>query len=288
MLEELDRRVQEYYEKYEAPFVRKLFAIKFPNGVKVNQYDRRDALVRSFDSFEQILQCKQYKDYYYRYDVYSRSKRGKLFLNYFGVNIQPFGSPKLEEDLFFNTVLNKTILSASFPKMKGIPDCDPFFKPLYYHFHQKMKMISALDPIDFEKTISVFLQTWPVVEISDLSFLKNVSGIYCMVLDEYKQCYIGKSNNIKQRIMQHWSRDEKANGTNIDTFRAYDTTRIFVLSIEKNTYEKRINQLEEMMISSINEKYLLNIMPGGDIIGNIHDPSSIYIYPEYYPATDMK
>ena len=61
-----------------------------------------------------------------------------------------------------------------------------------------------------------------------------------MVLDKYKQAYIGKSDNIEQRIRHHWSQNKSFDRTlfpmyaveksvfSIDFFRALDTTRIYV------------------------------------------------------------
>lgn len=68
------------------------------------------------------------------------------------------------------------------------------------------------------------------------SYDKNIN--YMMVLDEYKQVYIGKSVNIKKRIQQHWSCTKPFDRTlfplyntnsvlSIDFFRALDTTRIY-------------------------------------------------------------
>ena len=78
-----------------------------------------------------------------------------------------------------------------------------------------------------------------VRQIFDLNDCKEMCGIYVLVLDEYKQVYIGQAKDIKKRVMQHWSKQKPFDrlifgGVNnsvlsIDCFGALDTTRIFVL-----------------------------------------------------------
>lgn len=274
--EELNRRLKEIYEK-EAPFIRKLFDERFPNGVKINQYDADDNLVSQYNNFDQLLQCENYKKYYYRYNVYSQSSREISSIKHFGVKIKVQGSAKLMEEYFLNAWLNREISSDSLPKYIKDPDMDPFPKPLFYRLINKLEWIKRIDRLEFEKALNLFLKKWPLTEISDLFDIAGSCGIYFMVLDEYKQCYIGKAKNLKQRVMQHWTREKDASGTNVNTFRACDTTRIFAISVDEKAYANLINRLEEAMIRSIDEMFLLNIMPGGSTIGNIHDPNSTII-----------
>ena len=78
------------------------------------------------------------------------------------------------------------------------------------------------------------------METDDLNELAGKQGVYILVLDEYKQAYIGKSEaagGMKQRILNHWSKRKEfgrlLNGKvessilSIDSFGALDTTRIF-------------------------------------------------------------
>ena len=91
-----------------------------------------------------------------------------------------------------------------------------------------------------------------------------------MVLDEYKQVYIGKTTDIRKRIMQHWSRIKpfdrtlfpmyayEKSGFSIDFFRALDTTRIFV-------WKKHIVEgLEEELIGNFPKSFCTNRI-GGDV-----------------------
>lgn len=40
--------------------------------------------------------------------------------------------------------------------------------------------------------------------VADLNEYDNNSGYYMLVLDKYKQIYIGTMYNIKKRIREHW------------------------------------------------------------------------------------
>ena len=55
----------------------------------------------------------------------------------------------------------------------------------------------------FNKYLSSFVKRNRFKEIDDLKTVSGVEGIYLLVLDEYKQVYIGISTDIKKRIMQH-------------------------------------------------------------------------------------
>lgn len=96
-----------------------------------------------------------------------------------------------------------------------------------------------------------------------------------MVLDEYHQIYIGTSDNIKKRILQHWSMRKpfdrllcpigavETSILSIDSFRAYDTTRIYAC-INQDTYEK-----EDYYIKQFSSKFLCNRLSGGKITGGL-------------------
>lgn len=110
-------------------------------------------------------------------------------------------------------------------------------------------------------------------EVTDLNLLREVSGIYIMVLDEYAQIYIGKSDNMKTRIMGHWSKTKEFDrlifgGVNnsvlsIDSFRAFDTTRIYVYPTNKSEIA------EDMIINQFDHRYILNRTVGGSLEGGL-------------------
>lgn len=81
-----------------------------------------------------------------------------------------------------------------------------------------------------------------------------------MILDEYKLVYIGKSDNIKKRIQQHWSATKSFDCTlfpmyavttscfSIDFFRALDTTRILI-------WERNLSDMvEQKLIDDLPKK----------------------------------
>jgi hypothetical protein len=106
--------------------------------------------------------------------------------------------------------------------------------------------------------------------LTDLSVWDGVEGIYVMVLDRYKQAYIGQARDIRARIKRHWSWakqfDRLIFGTkessvlSIDSFRALDTTRIFAVKTTRGL------DLEERMVKAFPPEFLLNRVPGGDRI----------------------
>jgi hypothetical protein len=89
------------------------------------------------------------------------------------------------------------------------------------------------------------------------------------VLDEYCQLYIGTASDIKNRIRKHWT-NRKAfdrllfpvNGIttsilSIDSFRAYDTTRIYIYKTS-DIYDK-----EDDIINYFPKQYVCNRLAGG-------------------------
>lgn len=104
------------------------------------------------------------------------------------------------------------------------------------NFDNNIEYFNMLSTINFENEISKFLKRFKKYkEIFDLNEC-DCYGFYLMVLDKYKQVYIGISDNIKKRIIQHWKKkphclidgDKNTSKLCIDSFKALDTTRIFI------------------------------------------------------------
>jgi hypothetical protein len=94
-----------------------------------------------------------------------------------------------------------------------------------------------------------------------------------MVLDEYNQVYFGKANNIRTRIPQHWTKTlpfdrtlyplyNKNSIMSIDSFRALDTTRIYVW--KRNLQDG----LEDKLIKDFPMAFRCNRI-GGDVTTGI-------------------
>lgn len=148
--------------------------------------------------------------------------------------------------------------------------CEKHIEACKRNFGLNMNFFSHLSHEDFESKLEIFLSNHKgFYEINDLKAVSKVSGYYLMVLDEYCQAYIGTSSDIKSRIMRHWAKTKEfdrlifGNVENsilsVDSFRALDTTRIFVMPSED------IYSLENTFVIDFpeNEKYLLNRTAGG-------------------------
>lgn len=137
------------------------------------------------------------------------------------------------------------------------------------NYDLNMRYFENLEYDDFNKNLLSFIKKNKFKEVNDISDL-CIQGVYILVLDKYKQVYIGISNNIKRRIMSHWNNrkefdrlvfgDVNTSIISIDSFGPLDTTRIFYKEI-KSVY--KINSLEKEYVKKFNSKYLLNRVDGG-------------------------
>lgn len=144
----------------------------------------------------------------------------------------------------------------------------------FYNFDLNMNYFQTLSKEDFNASLYKSLLKTKFVEISDLNIVNYVSGYYILILDEYNQAYIGTSNNIKKRVQSHWSTQHRFDrlifGTkdksilSIDSFRALDTTRIFVFP---NSERDTLSNDEDNFINLFKPQYLLNRTKGGSLLG---------------------
>lgn len=139
------------------------------------------------------------------------------------------------------------------------------------NFDLNISYFEKLDDEKFNKALSSLLKHRKNFrQIYDINELENIVGIYILVLDNYKQVYIGQSKNIKQRILQHWRKSKEFDKLiygrietsilSIDSFGCLDTTRIFVIETET---QWEIDKIERLLIDAMNKKYLLNRTAGG-------------------------
>lgn len=149
--------------------------------------------------------------------------------------------------------------------------CEEYRQLCLQNFDLNMQYFNSLDKNDFNNAIDLFLKTHRgFKKIDNLCDYDDISGYYMMVLDEYKQVYIGKSDNIKNRIRRHWTNVKrfdtilfplcavKQSCFSIDFFRVLDTTRIYVWS------KKLKNGIEDELMKDFPKQYLTNRI-GGDI-----------------------
>lgn len=139
-----------------------------------------------------------------------------------------------------------------------------------YNYDLNIKYFSTLDYNEFDKYLKKFISKNKFKEVIDLKEVNRKDGIYILVLDEYKQVYIGISNDIKRRILRHWSsikefdrlifgKKEKSI-ISIDSFGALDTTRIFYKEI--HNFREIYNQ-EYKLVEEFRDIYKLNRVAGG-------------------------
>lgn len=144
------------------------------------------------------------------------------------------------------------------------------------NYDLNMEYFSLLNHDEFNNEIVKFLKrNKQFTEVFDLNLYGGKPGYYILVLNEYCQVYIGTAADIKRRIMQHWSRsipfdrllfpmgNVDSSILSIDSFRAFDTTRIFAY-ITKETYES-----EDKIINQFSSKFVCNRLAGGKITGGL-------------------
>lgn len=159
--------------------------------------------------------------------------------------------------------------------------CEDYRELCLKNYDLNMKYYSALDSQDFNNAIICFLKKYKnFYEIDNLLCYEGIAGYYMMVLDEYKQVYFGKSDNIKRRIMQHWTKTKAFDRIlfpmyavdtscfSIDFFRALDTTRLFIW--KRNLLEG----IEEELIKNFPQEFCCNRI-GGDITSAIEALATI-------------
>ena len=145
-------------------------------------------------------------------------------------------------------------------------------KRIEYNYDLNMKYFDSLDKEEFNDYLNKYVKKNKFIEVDDLNKYKGKSGIYIMVLDKYKQVYIGLTDRgIKERIQDHWNTRKESDRLiwgfafnsrlSIDSFGALDTTRIFVKTNVK------LYCSENRLVDEFDDKYLLNRTSGG--IGSV-------------------
>ncbi len=148
--------------------------------------------------------------------------------------------------------------------------CTQHYERCIKNYNLNMAFYKSLDKVKFEDKVSAFLKKYRCFKkVDDLKEYEGESGYYLMVLDKYKQVYLGTSDNIKKRIQGHWrirkSFDRLLFGSvtesriSIDSFRALDTTRIYAFKTWK-TYDN-----EDEYLNFFPDEYVCNRIAGGEM-----------------------
>lgn len=144
------------------------------------------------------------------------------------------------------------------------------------NFDINMSYYESLPRNEFNEALNTFLAVnKQFKEVTSIKDWENVHGHYMLILDNYKRCYIGMTNNIAKRIKEHWSKqmqlDRLINGSvqksilSINSFRALDTTRIFAQSYE----DYSSSETEFSLVESFDSRFVQNRTFGGIKSANV-------------------
>ncbi|WP_162564395.1 MULTISPECIES: hypothetical protein [Microbacterium] len=140
------------------------------------------------------------------------------------------------------------------------------------NFDLNMAYSARLDMAEFEDALQAAVRGIAGVrEVTDLTKWDAVPGVYVMVLDDYKQVYVGTTSpqvGVMKRIRQHWTNSKPLDrlifGTvttsilSIDSFRALDTTRIYAARTGVPFEHERL------LLEKFPEEFTLNRVAGRD------------------------
>lgn len=149
--------------------------------------------------------------------------------------------------------------------------CTKLQEMALHNYDLNMAHFASLDPVEFEDALQRAVKGRKgMVELTDLTKWDNVPGLYVMVLDEYRQVYIGATDasvGVLKRIKQHWTgtkqfdrlilTDPETSIISIDSFRALDTTRTFAVKTTAAFVS------EDALLNRIRSKFRLNRISGG-------------------------
>lgn len=184
-----------------------------------------------------------------KYEIYGDKKD-----NHFGVKVKNEFSNKTSAEICTTILLKKYI--DFFEK----DDCFSLmqFYNIGYVYRKniyKLKKRKKINKKAFIKAKDEYINSRKRIRrIFDLKECRGISGIYIMVLEEYRGIYIGQSEDIGKRIRQHWSA-KSFNSYGIDMYRALDTTEIYII---EELEGKSLDFQEYANIKEIDSKYLIN------------------------------
>lgn len=204
-------------------------------------------------------------------------------MEHFGVNlVERKYSLKLTRDKFalistkpslprFETLEKDDAYDIDNSARYSISWCQRYRELCLENYDLQMKYFDLLNYEEFNHSIHKFIKKHSgFTQVYDIRGYTSVPGYYMIVLDNYKQAYIGKSYDVYSRIRQHWNHVKQFDRTlfpmyavnescfSIDFFRALDTTRIFV-------WKRKISDgIERKLTDDFPKKFSLNRI-GGDV-----------------------
>lgn len=157
--------------------------------------------------------------------------------------------------------------------------CQKHIKKCMINFDKNIDYFSNLNRDDFAADINNFIKNNSFFhDVKNISDCNGLSGCYVMVLDEYCQVYVGISKNIGQRIGVHWSKTKEfdrliygnvnTSKISIDSFRALDTTRLFIFESDN---DDELVKIEDEIMDQFDPKFISNRIYGGTIDGGLSE-----------------
>lgn len=236
-----------------------------------------DVYERDFDDFEEA-EFDRINDLIRRVDAEARASRAEdrkprvaqIVVEHLGEQLRggKYGH-RLSRDMY--AIVNS---SSSLVPDITMPEewCRSHREEALENFDLNMAFFAKIRPAAFESALGEMLQSNKSLRpISDLRTLDGVEGLYVMVLDEYRQAYIGQSIDMRHRIRAHWAGTKQFDRLlwgrkeesvlSIDSFRALDTTRIFAACTVN------ADRLERKLVRTFSPDYLLNRVGGGKATG---------------------
>lgn len=233
--------------------------------ITIYQYNQNDELIDSYTgSFLKIFKSIQNPaEYYYRIAcLNTNTTRQKVSDRHLGVPVSSIGGLHFSLEDYLNNYLNRMVKDYS--NNKDNRSYDFYYVIAHYlwiyYVNQNIKQNTQKG---FEEFINTYLANNPnMIQVTDLNEYNKVSGIYFMVLDDYKLCYVGQaSKSIKSRVMRHWSRNDYFTGTGIDLYKALDTTRLYAMKCDIEALDRE----EHRCVNLMKERYTLNSLAGGKL-----------------------
>ncbi|GAB2516325.1 hypothetical protein [Paramicrobacterium agarici] len=140
------------------------------------------------------------------------------------------------------------------------------------NFDLNMAFFASIERSAFDDAVKHFIaNNQRLKPVENLRKWDSKPGVYILVLDKYKQIYIGQAWNIRKRVKQHWNGTKQFDRLlwgsveesvlSIDAFRALDTTRIFAAG------STRASDLEAKLEAEFPRDFALNRIWGGDVQG---------------------
>lgn len=129
-------------------------------------------------------------------------------------------------------------------------------------------------PADLEEALTEMLRKHKyLLPVTDLATMDDEKGIYVMVLDGYRQAYIGQAWDIRKRIKRHWS-GSRLPATCLGLsqgFRTAEKTQTRMQSKRPHPSRRRNNEQPDREISSH------KMLEGANKHGNGHWKGRVYV-----------